>query len=244
MRKVVGLLMGFLLFTVSAVTVSAKEYEVKQGDTLWDIAIDNDMTVEEIVELNSLKTTVIQPKQLLSLKIVHTVEKGESLYSIGEQYDVTVKQIKKWNKLESKSLKVGQQLTINGSVDKKEKSDPNTKKQQEVKAAESNTNETETSNKEGRTLTVTATAYTAQCNGCSGITATGINLNENRQAKVIAVDPNVIPLGSKVYVEGYGEAIAGDTGGAIKGNKIDLHVSTKDEAYNWGVRTVNVTVLN
>ena len=47
---------------------------------------------------------------------------------------------------------------------------------------------------------------------------------------MIAVDPNVIPLGSKVYVEGYGEAIAADTGGAIKGNKIDVHVPSKSQA--------------
>ena len=74
---------------------------------------------------------------------------------------------------------------------------------------------------------MSATAYTAYCNGCSGITATGINLRANPNVKVIAVDPNVIPLGSKVWVEGYGHAIAGDTGGAIKGNRIDLFVPTK-----------------
>jgi len=44
------------------------------------------------------------------------------------------------------------------------------------------------------------------------------------RAKVIEVDPSFIPLGSKVYVEGYGEAIAGDTGGAIKGNKIATRI--------------------
>ena len=66
---------------------------------------------------------------------------------------------------------------------------------------------------------MTATAYTAHCNGCSGITATGINLRANPNLKVIAVDPSVIPLGSKVWVEGYGYAVAGDTGGAIKGNE-------------------------
>ncbi|WP_285890444.1 peptidoglycan-binding protein [Halalkalibacter oceani] len=88
-----------------------------------------------------------------------------------------------------------------------------------------------------------ATAYTADCQGCSGMTATGINLHENRQQKVIAVDPDVIPLGTRVYVEGYGEAIAGDTGGAIKGNKIDLHVPTKEEALSFGRRTVTVTII-
>ncbi len=96
----------------------------------------------------------------------------------------------------------------------------------------------------GKTITVTATAYTAGCNGCSGITATGINLNNNRNAKVIAVDPNVIPLGTRVHVEGYGNAIAGDTGGAIVGNKIDVHVPTKSEAFAWGRRTVKVTFLD
>ncbi|MHA6251505.1 PcsB-like coiled-coil domain-containing protein [Oceanobacillus sp. CAU 1775] len=91
-------------------------------------------------------------------------------------------------------------------------------------------------------FTVTSTAYTANCAGCSGITSTGINLNKNPNQKVIAVDPSVIPLGSVVYVEGYGYAIAGDTGGAIRGNKIDVFVKTKAEALNWGVRTVRVTI--
>ncbi|UOE94180.1 G5 and 3D domain-containing protein [Alkalihalobacillus sp. LMS39] len=97
---------------------------------------------------------------------------------------------------------------------------------------------------EGTTITVTATAYTANCSGCSGITATGIDLNKNRNKKVIAVDPSVIPLGSRVHVEGYGEAIAGDTGGNIVGNKIDVHVPSRSEAQRWGVRTVKVTILD
>src|SRR5690625_6441278 len=93
-------------------------------------------------------------------------------------------------------------------------------------------------------MNMTATAYTAECDGCSGITYTGLNLNEDRHKKVIAVDPNVIPLGTRVHVEGYGEAIAGDIGSAIKGNKIDIHVPTKDEAFSWGVREVVVTILD
>ncbi|MGO4890203.1 ubiquitin-like domain-containing protein [Anaerobacillus sp. MEB173] len=96
----------------------------------------------------------------------------------------------------------------------------------------------------GKVLTMTATAYTANCSGCSGITATGINLNNNRNAKVVAVDPNVIPLGTRVHVEGYGNAIAGDTGGAIKGNKIDVHVPTKSDASSWGRKSVKVTILD
>ncbi|MBQ0138402.1 MAG: SH3 domain-containing protein [Kurthia sp.] len=95
----------------------------------------------------------------------------------------------------------------------------------------------------GRSFYVTSTAYTAYCSGCSGRTATGINLRANPSKKVIAVDPRVIPLGSKVYVQGYGTAIAGDTGGAIRGNRIDVFKSSKKAALNWGRRTVKITIL-
>jgi 3D (Asp-Asp-Asp) domain-containing protein len=97
---------------------------------------------------------------------------------------------------------------------------------------------------EGKTITVTATAYTAFCEGCSGTTAIGIDLRDNPNQKVIAVDPRVIPLGSKVYVEGYGEAIAGDTGGAIKGNRIDLFIPNYANAIDFGKRTLEVTILD
>ena len=96
----------------------------------------------------------------------------------------------------------------------------------------------------GKEFYVTATAYTPNCNGCSGITATGVNIKSNPNMKLIAVDPNVIPLGSKVWVEGYGYAIAADTGGAIKGNKIDILVSSKSAAKNWGRKKVRIKVLN
>ncbi|MBH0159014.1 DUF348 domain-containing protein [Fictibacillus sp. 5RED26] len=96
----------------------------------------------------------------------------------------------------------------------------------------------------GREITVTSTAYTANCAGCSGITATGFNLKSNPNAKVIAVDPSVIPLGSKVYVEGYGYAIASDTGGAIKGNKIDVFFSSQSRAESWGRKSVKIRIIN
>lgn len=96
----------------------------------------------------------------------------------------------------------------------------------------------------GREFYVSSTAYTASCNGCSGHTATGINLKSNPNVKVIAVDPSVIPLGTKVYVEGYGYAVAADTGGAIKGNKIDVFFPSKSDAYRWGRKTIKVKILN
>lgn len=77
----------------------------------------------------------------------------------------------------------------------------------------------------------TATAY---CLG--GTTATGMPVGRG----IIAVDPSVIPLGTRVHVSGYGSAIAADTGGAINGFKIDVWLPC-GEAYEWGVRTVTVT---
>jgi uncharacterized protein YabE (DUF348 family)/3D (Asp-Asp-Asp) domain-containing protein len=94
-----------------------------------------------------------------------------------------------------------------------------------------------------KVLHMSATAFTADCSGCSGYTATGIDLHANPNAKVIAVDPNVIPLGSKVWVEGYGYAIAGDTGG-FSGNNIDLHVATKADAQRFGRKNVKVKIMD
>jgi 3D (Asp-Asp-Asp) domain-containing protein len=98
--------------------------------------------------------------------------------------------------------------------------------------------------KETKEITVKATAYTASCEGCSGITKTGINIKDNPEKKVIAVDPSVIPLGSKVYVEGFGEAIAADTGGAIKGKRIDIFIPSERDALDFGVKKLKVTILN
>jgi 3D (Asp-Asp-Asp) domain-containing protein len=93
------------------------------------------------------------------------------------------------------------------------------------------------------TFRAESTAYTANCDGCSGVTATGVNLNENPDAKVIAVDPDVIPLGSTVWVEGYGYAVAADVGGAIKGKKVDVFIADRNKALEWGRKDVTVKVL-
>ncbi|WP_062236395.1 peptidoglycan-binding protein [Fictibacillus sp. FJAT-27399] len=101
-----------------------------------------------------------------------------------------------------------------------------------------------TDQKQGKTVSVEATAYTADCDGCSGVTANGTNLKANPDVKVIAVDPDVIPLNSQVYVEGYGYAVAADKGGAIQGNRIDVFYSSKQKATEWGRKNVKVTILD
>ena len=85
----------------------------------------------------------------------------------------------------------------------------------------------------GRTLTVSSTGYSLP-----GRTSTGIPVGWG----VIAVDPSVIPLGTRVTVPGYGEAVAADTGSAVRGASIDLWFPTLAQARAWGRRTVTITL--
>ena len=90
-----------------------------------------------------------------------------------------------------------------------------------------------------KTMVMESTAYYQ-----GSITATGTRPRRNPGGlSTVAVDPRVIPLGSKLYIEGYGYAIAEDTGGAIKGNIVDVFLNTANECRNWGRRNVKVTVV-
>jgi cystine transport system substrate-binding protein len=85
----------------------------------------------------------------------------------------------------------------------------------------------------GRTITVEATGYSLQ-----GTTATGVPVGWG----VVAVDPGVIPLGTRMTIPGYGEGVAADTGGAVRGRVIDLWFPTTAQALAWGRRTVTITL--
>lgn len=87
-------------------------------------------------------------------------------------------------------------------------------------------------------MRVYATHYDQHCLGCDEWTAIGIRAGKG----VIAVDPKVIPLRSRVYIPGYGLAVAGDTGGAIKGNIIDLGFENAKTA-GWSARFVDIYLL-
>lgn len=86
-----------------------------------------------------------------------------------------------------------------------------------------------------------ATAYTPDPRENGGYNGTAMGTKLVRG--VVAVDPKVIPLGTVLWVEGYGVCRAEDTGGAIKGKRLDLLFETKKEAYNWGRRKVRVAIL-
>jgi uncharacterized protein YabE (DUF348 family) len=99
-----------------------------------------------------------------------------------------------------------------------------------------------------RVLKMTATAYDATFKSCGkhpedpnyGITYSGLKVKPG----IVAVDPKVIPLGTHLYVEGYGEALAADIGGSIKGNRIDLYYESPKDVARYGKRTVKVYVLD
>jgi 3D (Asp-Asp-Asp) domain-containing protein/LysM repeat protein len=209
-----------------------KQYTVQQDDTLWDVAVNYQVSVNQIKEWNKLNTDLIHPGLELTI------------------YDELTDNVKtaqadaKAQETNTSSATVPVEPVIQPEV-KTSKTEPVTEvetKQPEAvnDPVEPKANEEENS----KEITVKATAYTASCEGCSGTTATGVDLNANPDAKVIAVDPSVIPLGSKVYVEGYGEATAADTGGAIKGNRIDVFIPSEQDAMNWGNKQVNVTIIN
>lgn len=88
-------------------------------------------------------------------------------------------------------------------------------------------------------LKVNASAYSAQDPGCSNYTCTGQRLKKG----IVAVDPKVIPLGTKMYIPGYGYGVAADIGSAIKGHRIDVAFESRKEALKFGRRNIVIQIL-
>ncbi|MBK5458968.1 MULTISPECIES: 3D domain-containing protein [unclassified Peribacillus] len=205
-----------------------KHYKVKSGDTLWEIAGKYQVSVNDLKSWNGLNSDTIHPKQELVIK--PGTYKDEAASVKPEQPAAPTEQAKP--AVPAEQTKPAEQAKPAAPAEKAEK--------------EKTVSNSEFTNQSGieKEITVRATAYTADCQGCSGTTATGIDLKANPDAKVVAVDPSVIPLGSKVYVEGYGYATAEDTGSAIKGNRVDIFIPNEQDALNWGVKNVKIQVLN
>ncbi|MFP8642438.1 LysM peptidoglycan-binding and 3D domain-containing protein [Priestia aryabhattai] len=255
-------------------TSSNHTYTVKSGDTLYRIAKNNGTSVQQLKDWNNLSSHLIYVNQVLKISGTGTVssspsapvqektnetqaspapsnsksykvQPGDTMWSVAQRHGISISQLKQWNNLSSNTIYINQVLQVGGQAAAQAK--PSTPATTAPSAPSTSTpapapaQESKSVSKE---ITVEATAYTAYCAGCSGITATGIDLRSNPNRKVIAVDPRVIPLGSRVYVEGYGEAIAGDTGGAIKGTRVDLFMASQSSALNWGRKTVKLQILD
>lgn len=212
-----------------------KRYTIKQGDTLWDIAKTNDVTITQIKEWNNLHSDLIHPDSNL------VIFEGAKTGKIAASEKTAVPALEN---RENETKSTISSSNNDASWESAPEATAPLAKNDVPKASVTEETPSSTTNSETKELIMEATAYTASCEGCSGITSTGINLKENPDAKVISVDPSVIPLGSRVYVEGYGEAIAGDTGGGIKGNRIDVFIPSKQDAINYGVKQLKVTILD
>lgn len=248
----------------------SEEQNTQNGlDSLIEERKDSEQEVQSLVTNLSVEQNILEPvslddevkmtKEEPDNTVKYIVETGDTLVNIATAFEVEVSELTKWNEsLASDShLQIGELIEIETDLDpetikpkkltwekeetvKNEAVLPEPKQETETAAIE----ETNTSvaNESAETVTVVATAYSRNQPSLTNITAMGIDLSENPQ--VIAVDPNVIPLGTKVYVEGYGEAIAGDTGSAIIGNRVDLHMESMDESFAWGIKEVELTIID
>ena len=205
------------------------EYTIQWGDTLSSVALATDLSINDLVDVNDINNAnTIYSGNTISLSADHstvTIETTEETKS----YDVSEPEV------------VEVEPVVEEEVPAEE---PEVVEEEAVVEPEATeTTETETpAAQSGQTVTVEATAYSTNQPELSDTTATGINLNEN--PNVIAVDPSVIPLGSTVYVPGYGTFIAGDTGSAINGNRIDVHMTDLNQALAFGRQTIEVQILN
>lgn len=95
----------------------------------------------------------------------------------------------------------------------------------------------------GRTMTMVATGYDNSYESNYPWHGAPSYIGLPLARGIVATDPRVIPMGTKLYIEGYGQGIAADQGNAIKGNRIDLFFNSRTEAISWGMKTVKVTIL-
>lgn len=203
------------------------EYTIQWGDTLSSVAAATDTSLNALIDVNDINNAnIIYSGNVISLSADHstvTIEKEDEVVS----YDVT--QAEEAVETEAPAEEA------QAPVEETEAAAPVEQQPEETQA-------TEPAAQSGQSVTVQATAYSTNQPELSDTTATGINLKEN--PNVIAVDPSVIPLGSTVTIPGYGTFIAGDTGSAIQGNRIDIHMTDLNQALSFGRQTLTVQVSN
>ncbi|PFR96595.1 3D domain-containing protein [Priestia megaterium] len=238
---------------LNVATIKEMTHKVQQGNTLWSISQQYGVTVDQIKEWNGLKSDLIYPGEQLKIQSPNgqAQQSSPSVAQAAPEAQAPAEQTQEEQQQAQAEQAQKEQQQAQAEQAQKEQQQAQAEQAQEeqqqaqAEQAQKQQQPAESSQQaSGKSMTVEATAYTANCAGCSGTTATGVDLKANPNQKVIAVDPSVIPLGSKVYVEGYGEAVAADTGGAIKGNRIDVFVPSEGDAQQFGRKSVKITVMN
>lgn len=223
----------------------AVSYTFQWGDTLWGISEATDVSVDKLVKVNDLDSrSMIHVGTTVYLNedsSVISVENNDEVVS----YDVSEDEVVETETPEEVKEEVVEEEPAEEEVVVEEETTVEAPQEETTKEEEVNTSSSETEEAApvaGRTVTVEATAYSRNQPSLGNITYSGIDLREN--PNVIAVDPSFIPLGSRIYVPGYGEFVAGDTGGAINGNRIDIHMTSIDSALQFGRRTIDIQILD
>lgn len=207
-----------------------QEYTIKWGDTLSVISEATGASLDTLVQVNEIQdANLIYPGTVLRFSADQkevTVDNGTEQRSYRVQNNNEVKEVE----------------TTEATTQAAEtETTQTTQAAQATPATETTQAAAASSNQGGYYLTVEATAYSYNEAGLSNYTADGTNLVS--EPNVIAVDPSVIPLGSYVEIPGYGIFRAADTGGAIYGNRIDVHLVNLNDVYNFGRRTITIRVL-
>ena len=229
-----------------------KELKASNEESLK--TLDNKKIEEQkkIDELNKQKEAVLEVIKENEMSLIsHSVSVINSSSSINELESAVSTLNQLIPQLNIDSVKEAANNSVQAAKNKIEslKAEEAKKAEEAAKNNAANSSNTTSSNnsssqpssdgKYKKTLSMEATAY-------SGGTLTAMGLKPVRDPggiSTIAVDPSVIPLGSKVYIPGYGYAIASDTGGVIKGNIIDLYMNSHDECISWGRRQVTLHIV-
>ncbi|WP_428910048.1 LysM peptidoglycan-binding domain-containing protein [Niallia sp. Krafla_26] len=244
LKHKIGSILTAVLIMLVGTNTYAEEITVQKGDTLWGLSQQYNTSVESLKKWNQLSDDLIYANDVLEVSPMKNViiEEGDTLWNMSQVYGVSVKDLMEWNQLSSEIIHPGLELVI---YTNKESLQDHEKPVQGGAAAKMTATKAPASEAPtGKEITVEATAYTAECEGCIGITKTGVDLKNNPDKKVIAVDPSVIPLGSEVYVEGYGHATAEDIGSGIKGHEVDVFIPVHEDALEWGRKQVKVTIID
>jgi 3D (Asp-Asp-Asp) domain-containing protein/LysM repeat protein len=254
-----SLVLSVLAFSAAYATAFAEQYQTSEyvvhpGDTLSGIAARFGIDVDTIVQANRLGSAdQILPGQTLTILPVsgleYTVVPGDSLLSIAERYDAEVGAILRWNEIaDPDHIVIGKDLMIPGGRVASAAPAPAPRSQPAASpppapapvAAQAAPVEAGT----GSTFIGKITAYSYQAPIGSGRGATTRSGTPVRWG-VLAVDPQVVPLGSKVKIEGFDDVfVAEDTGGAIRGNHVEIFFTDNAAALRFGIQTRRVTILS
>lgn len=238
---------------------------LKDSRVLWfivgGVVITLIVLAMQLNQINSKKKELEGEKLRLNNKILNLEEENEKIIGkLGEKINDFNKAVKKNSELDQE-IKEKDEIIKEKEQELKNKEQELEKKNSEIKrlkiaetkiSGEGATSGNRTRSSTGKVFSALATHYSAFCpTGCTGVTATGVDVSNSiyyKGKRVVAVDPNVIPLNSLVRVTGNGydfEAYAIDTGGDIKGSgRIDILVNSTEEAYKFGKKNVKVEIIN